>query len=334
MDAVHQLAPAVGIESACDALGVARASFYRQPVFGPAPFAPVISRSPPARALRAEERAAVRAVLNSERFQDCAPAAIQATLLDEGRYLCSTRTMYRVLERDGGTRDRRDHLIHPGYQKPELLAATPNRLWSWDITKLRGPAKWNYFYLYVILDVFSRYIVGWMVAPREAAGLASKLIEETCEKQIILPGQLTIHADRGSSMRSKPVAFLLADLSITKTHSRPYTSNDNPYSESQFRTMKYRPGFPDRFGSIEDARGFCQSFFRWYNFEHHHSGLGLMTPAVVHLGKAADLLLQRQIVLDHAFQAHPERFVRRPPQPPSLPTAVWINKPPAEGKAP
>jgi putative transposase len=181
----------------------------------------------------------VRVVLNSERFQDCAPAAIQATLLDEGQYLCSTRTMYRLLEKDGATRERRDQLIHPEYQKPELLANAPNQLWSWDITKLRGPAKWTYFYLYVILDVFSRYIVGWMVAPRESAELARKLIEETCQKQKIGPHQLSLHADRGSAMRSKPVALLLADLSVTKTHSRPYTSNDNPYSESQFRTMKY-----------------------------------------------------------------------------------------------
>ena len=207
MDAVQQLAPTVGIQSACDALGVARASFYRQPVFGPALPVPVILRPAPARALCAEERETVRALLNSARFQDCAPAAVQATLLDEGQYLCSTRTMYRVLAQDGGTRERRDHLTHPEYKKPELLATAPNRLWSWDITKLRGPAKWTYFYLYVILDVFSRYVVGWMIAPREGAALASQLIEETCEKQIILPDQLTIHADRGPSMRSKPVAL-------------------------------------------------------------------------------------------------------------------------------
>jgi putative transposase len=238
MDAVQQLAPTVGIESACDALGVVRASFYRRPVFGPLP---LVIRPAPARALGEQERETVRAVLNSVRFQDCAPAAIQATLLDEGQDLCSTRTMYRVLNKDGASRERRDQLTHPAYRKPELLATAPNQLWSWDITKLRGPAKWTYFYLYVILDVFSRYVVGWMVAPRESAVLASKLIEETSEKQLILPDQLTIHADRGSSMRSKPVAFLLADLSITKTHSRPYTSNDNPYSESQFRTLKYRP---------------------------------------------------------------------------------------------
>ena len=238
MQAVTDLGSIVGIEAACDALSIARASFYRYPpVFGPH-----LRRPIPARALRPKERENVRALLNSERFQDCSPAAICATLLDEGAYPCSIRTMYRVLQENGGTRERRDQLTHPPYQKPELLATAPNQLWSWDITKLRGPAKWTYFYLYVILDVFSRYVVGWMVALRETAALASTLIEETCAKQNVPPGQLTIHADRGSSMRSKPVAFLLADLSVTKTHSRPYTSNDNPYSESHFRTMKYRPG--------------------------------------------------------------------------------------------
>jgi putative transposase len=324
MDAVQQLAPTVGIESACDALGVVRASFYRRPVFGPMP---LVIRPAPARALGEQERETVRAVLNSARFQDCAPAAIQATLLDEGQYLCSTRTMYRVLEQDGATRERRAQLTHPEYRKPELLATAPNQLWSWDITKLRGPAKWTYFYLYVILDVFSRYVVGWMVAPRESAVLASKLIEETSEKQIILPDQLTIHADRGSSMRSKPVAFLLADLSITKTHSRPYTSNDNPYSESQFRTLKYRPEFPDRFGSLQYARAFCPTFFAWYNQDHRHSGIGMMSPAMVHHGVAPEVRENRQLILDAAYAAHPDRFVRRPPVPLPLPKEVWINKP-------
>jgi putative transposase len=266
-------------------------------------------------------------VLNSERFQDCAPAVIQATLLDEGEYLCSTRTMYRLLEEDGATRERRDQLTHPAYQKPELLATAPNQLWSWDITKLRGPVKWTYFYLYVILDVFSRYVVGWMVAPREAAELARKLIEETCEKQNIQPDQLSLHADRGSAMRSKPVALLLADLSVTKTHSRPYTSNDNPFSESQFRTLKYRPEFPDRFGCIQDSRAFCQMFFPWYNDEHRHSGIGMMTPAMVHYGLATDIRENRQRALDLAYAAHPNRFVRRRPTPPQLPKEVWINKP-------
>jgi putative transposase len=332
MNAVLQLSSTVGIESACDALGVARASFYRQrPLLGPtvSPALPVppAARPTPARALGADELQAVRTVLNSERFQDCAPAAIHATLLDEGQYLCSTRTLYRVLQQDGGTRERRDQLIHPPYQKPELMATVPNQLWSWDITKLRGPAKWNYFYLYVILDVFSRYVVGWMVAMRETAELARKLIEGTCEKQNIQPGQLGIHADRGPSMRSKPVAFLLADLSVTKTHSRPYTSNDNPFSESQFKTMKYRPEFPDRFGCIQDSRAFCQTFFPWYNDEHRHSGIGMMTPAMVHYGRAQSIREKRQGVLDAAYLAHPERFVRRPPAPLPLPKEVWINKP-------
>lgn len=340
MDAVTHLSPTVGVVAACDVLGVARASFYRQrPVLGPSasplpqPAQPA-DRPAPARALSPDERASVLAVLHAQRFQDRSPAAIQATLLDEGHYYCSTRTMYRILEEEGESGERRDQLVHPPYHKPELLATAPNQLWSWDITKLRGPAKWTVYHLYVILDVFSRFVVGWMIAYRESAELAKRLIDHSCRKQLIAPGQLTIHADRGSSMKSKPVALLMADLGVTKTHSRPHVSDDNPYSESQFRTLKYRPGFPDRFGSIEDARGFCQSFFRWYNFEHHHSGLGLMTPAVVHLGKAADLLLQRQAVLDNAFQAHPERFVRRPPKPPSLPTAVWINRPKEEEKTP
>ena len=325
MHAVDQLAPAVGIQSACATLAVSRASFYRQPVFGPA--LPVPPRPAPARALSQEERGAVRAVLNSSRFQDCAPAAIQATLLDQGQYRCSTRTMYRLLEQDGATRERRDQLTHPAYHKPELLATSPNQLWSWDITKLRGPAQWTYFYLYVILDVFSRYVVGWMIAPRESSVLAKNLIQETCDKHLLLPGELTLHADRGSSMRGKPVAFLLADLGVTKTHSRPYTSNDNPYSESQFRTMKYRPEFPDRFGCIQDARAFCQPFFAWYNDDHRHSGIGMLTPAMVHFGQAPAIRQQRQTVLDAAYLAHPDRFVRRPPTPLPLPKEVWINKP-------
>jgi len=323
MAAVMQLSATVGVESACDALGVARASFYRRR----SPSVPRAARPRPARALSSGEREAVRAVLHCERFQDCAPAAIQATLLDEGQYLCSTRTMYRILQAAGATRERRDQLTHPLYRKPELLAAAPNQLWSWDITKLRGPVKWTYFYLYVILDIFSRYVVGWMVAPREGAELAAKLIAETCEKQKIGRDQLSLHADRGSAMRSKPVALLLADLSVTKTHSRPYTSNDNPYSESQFRTMKYRPEFPDRFGCIQDSRAFCQAFFPWYNDDHRHSGIGMMTPATVHYGLSAAVSKKRQVALNSAYAAHPERFVRRQPTPPQLPKEVWINKP-------
>jgi putative transposase len=242
--------------------------------------------------------------------------------------------MYRILEGEGEVHERRDQLVHPAYAKPELLATGPGQLWSWDITKLLGPVKWTYFYLYVILDVFSRYVVGWMVADGESAELARRLIGDTCEKQKIQPGELTIHADRGSSMTSKPVAFLMADLGITKTHSRPHVSDDNPYSESHFRTLKYRPGFPVRFGSLQDARSFSQEFFSWYNNEHRHSGLGLLSPAVVHYGLAPEAIKQRRAVLDAAYSAHPERFVRRPPQPLPAPTEVWINKPqPSENKS-
>jgi putative transposase len=323
MAAVQQLAPEVGILAACVALGVVRSSFYRLQ----RPPVVVQLRSAPPRALSAAERETVLAHLHEERFQDRSPAAVQATLLDEGVYHCSTRTMYRILEQRAETRERRNQRIHPVYKKPELLATAPNELWSWDITKLMGPAKWTYFYLYVILDVFSRYVTGWMIAPRESAQLARKLIEDTCCKQQIQPGQLTIHADRGSSMTSKPVAFLLADLGVTKTHSRPYVSDDNPYSESQFRTMKYRPDFPDRFGSIQDSRIHSQLFFSWYNDAHRHSGIGLLTPAMVHYGQAAQVFQKRQLVLDAAYLAHPERFVRASPKPLSLPKEVWINKP-------
>jgi putative transposase len=330
MAAVNELAPDVGIHAACDALGVVRSSFYRQQ--HPAPVAE--PRPTPPRALSAGERETVLAHLHEERFQDRSPAAVQATLLDEGVYHCSSRTMYRILAEHGETRQRRDQRIHPVYQKPELLATAPNELWSWDITKLLGPAKWTYFYLYVILDVFSRYVVGWMVAHRESAEMARKLIQDTCSKQQIGHGQLTIHADRGSSMTSKPVAFLLADLGVTKTHSRPHVSDDNPYSESQFRTMKYRPDFPDRFGSIQDSRAFSQLFFSWYNQEHRHSGIGLLTPAMVHYNQAEEVFQKRQLVLHAAYLAHPERFVRWPPKPLSIPKEVWINKPNASENKP
>jgi len=250
-----------------------------------------------------------------------------ATLLDEGHYHCSARTMYRLLAQTSRTRERRNQLVHPPYQKPELLASAPNQLWSWDITKLRGPAKWTYFYLYVILDVYSRYVVGWMIAPRESAELAKQLFADTCAKQNIKENTLTIHADRGSSMTSKPVAFLFSDLGITKTHSRPHVSNDNPYSESQFKTMKYRPQYPNRFGSIEDARSFARDFVHWYNQEHHHSGISLLTPAALHHGQAPLIIEKRQSVLDAAYIVHPERFVKRPPISPPAPAHAWINKP-------
>ena len=240
--------------------------------------------------------------------------------------------MYRLLEDADEVRERRDQLRHPAYARPELLASRPNEVWSWDITKLLGPAKWSYFYLYVLLDIFSRYVVGWMVAHRESAQLAKKLIAESVRKQAIERGQLTVHADRGSSMTSKPVALLLADLGVTKTHSRPSVSNDNPFSEAQFKTLKYRPEFPDRFGSIEDARTFCVGFFDWYNNRHYHSGLALLAPTTVHYGETAAVIERRGEVLAAAYAAHPERFVRRAPRPAEPPTAVWINPPkPAHG---
>jgi putative transposase len=337
MDAVTHLSPTTGILTACEVLGVPRASYYRRrprlgPPSVPRPEPPAPSERPaPARSLSLEERARVLALLHEQRFQDRSPAAVQATLLDEGRYLCSIRTMYRILEQQGESRERRDQLAHPPYHKPELLATAPNQLWSWDITKLLGPVKWTYFYLYVILDVFSRYVTGWMVAQRESAELAKRFIEETIGKHQIPAGQLTIHADRGRVMTSKPVAFLMADLGVTKTHSRPYVSDDNPYSESQFRTLKYRPDFPDRFGCIQDSRAFCQQFFSWYNQEHRHSGLGLLTPAMVHFGQAESVLAHRQTVLDAAYQRHPDRFVRKPPKPLPLPSQVWINRPTETG---
>lgn len=324
MNAAHQLGQSVGRAAACRALNVPRASLYRH--LWP-PDVPTPRPSPP-RALTPEERQQVLDVLHEERFRDKAPPEVFATLLDEGRYLCSWRTMYRILEDSGEVRERRDQLCHPSYQKPQLLATAPNQVWSWDITKLLGPVKWTYFYLYVILDIFSRYVVGWMVAERESAELAKRLIAETCRKQNIAPHQLNIHADRGTSMTSKPVALLLADLGVTKTHSRPHVSDDNPFSESQFKTLKYRPEFPDRFGSIQDARSFCQVFFPWYNAQHHHSGIGLLTPEVLHYGRADDVISQRQVVLTAAFQRNPERFVRAHPKPPAKPTAVWINPPP------
>ena len=322
---VEELTPLIGTRPACRALGAAPATIYRRRR-PPAP-RPSRPRPKPERALSGAEREAVLEALHAERFLDCSPAQVWATLLDEGRYLCSERTMYRVLAEEGEVRERRNQLTHPAYTKPELLAEQPNEVWSWDITKLLGPAKWTYYYLYVMIDVFSRYVVAWTVQYRESAAVAEQLIAQAVAQQHITPGQLTIHADRGSSMTSKPVAFLLADLGITKTHSRPYTSTDNPYSEAQFKTLKYRPGFPQRFDSIEHARVFSRQFFDWYNHSHRHSGIGLMTPEAVHSGRAETLYAERARVLTAAYAANPERFVRRAPKPPKLPTAAWINKP-------
>lgn len=331
MQAAEGLSKAVGVREACEALGLVRSSFYRfrdKTSQAPRRASPRARTSP--RALTVEQRQAVLDDLYSARFADQAPAEVFATLLDEGVYRCSVRSMYRYLSQQGELRERRNQLRHPDYAKPELLATAPNQVWSWDITKLLGPVKWTYFYLYVILDIFSRYVVGWMVAGRESASLAEKLIGETCRKEGIVADQLTLHADRGPSMKSQTVAQLLGTLGVTKTHSRPYTSEDNPFSEGQFKTLKYRPGFPDHFGSFEHALGFCRDFFRWYNDEHHHSGIALLTPAIVHFGLAEQVLEARDQTLLAAYQAHPERFVLGPPKKQRLPSAVWINPPSIE----
>jgi putative transposase len=286
------------------------------------------------RRLSDEERTAVRAVLNGERFVDKAPAQIFAALLDDGVYLCSISTMYRILHEHDEVRERRKQARHQKYAAPELIATAPNQVYSWDITKLKGPEKWTYYYLYVIIDIHSRYVVGWMVASRESGELAKDLIRQTCQRQNVDTSQLIIHSDRGAPMTSKVVAHLLSDLGVTKSLNRPYVSNDNPFSESHFKTLKYQPSFPAQFGCIQDARLFLQGFFDWYNNHHYHSGLELMTPSVVHHGQATSCNELRQKVLLEACDKNPERFVRGRARQLKLPTAVWINKPKTPAEAP
>jgi len=327
-NAVVALTPVSGMTAAvCAAIGVSRATVERRRSRLVTPPAIVRPRPASARALTAPQHRMVLDLLHAPRFADQAPAEIYATLLDQGVYHCSIRTMYRFLEQNGEVRERRQQLRHPVYQKPELLAEKPNEVWSWDITKLMGPAKWSYFYLYVILDIFSRRVVGWCVADAETATLFQPLFDDAIEKHDVPPGQLTLHADRGGPMKAKATAFLLADLGVTRSHNRPHTSNDNPFSESHFKTLKYQPRFPKRFGCIEDARSFCRAFFDWYNQDHHHSGIGLMTPDQVHYGQINAVHAARQVTLDQAFRANPGRFVRKAPTPPAKPTATWINPP-------
>jgi putative transposase len=321
---VNQLAAVVGRSRACAVLGRSRATHYRHR--RPRRCGPPAPRPRPARALSDSERERVVEVLDSEEFCDLPPAQVWARLIDQGVYLASISTMYRLLRQRCEVRERRRQARHPALVKPELMATGPDQVWSWDITKLRGPHKWTWYYLYVILDVFSRYAVGWAVAPRETARLAEALIAECLHVEHIERDQLTIHADRGTSMTSKPVALLLADLGVTRSHSRPHVSDDNPYSEAQFKTLKYCPTFPDRFGGLEHARTFCDGFFEHYNHRHHHTGIALLTPADVHHGRAANIVAARQHVLDAAYRAHPERFPR-PPTAPQLPETVWINEP-------
>jgi putative transposase len=322
--AVNELADKIGRKAACGAVGRSRATHYRHrrgPVHGPP--AP---RPRSRHALSDDETADVLTALNDERFCDKAPAQIWATLLDEGTYLASVSTMYRVLRAQHQVRERRAIARHPAHLKPELVATGPNQVWSWDITKLAGPHKWNWFHLYVILDVHSRYAINWLVAPRESAALAEEFIAEAVFNHGVGPGQLTLHADRGSSMTSKTVTQLLADLGVLQSHSRPHQSNDNPFSEAQFKTLKYFPTFPKRFANIEAARAFIDAFFGYYNHQHRHSGIGLHTPADVHYGRADTVRAQRQAVLDAAYTHRPERF-RRPPSAPRIPEATWINRP-------
>ena len=324
MRLVEEYAPRDGVALTCAAVGLARATYYRRCRPRPAP----TPRPAPPRALSPDQRTQVLNVLHAPEHVDLAPAQVYAKLLDErSEYLCSERTMYRVLAAAGEVRERRNQLVHPEYKKPELLATGPNQVWSWDITKLLGPAKWTYFYLYVVLDIFSRYVVGWMVAERENAAHARRLIAETCARHGVVPGELTLHQDRGAPMRAKTFAQLLADLGVTKSHSRPHVSDDNPFSEAHFKTLKYRPDFPGRFDALAAAVAYHRGFFRWYNHEHRHEALGLLTPADVHFGRAPVVLAARQRVLDAAYAAHPERFVRRAPTAGLPPTEVWINKP-------
>ncbi len=327
MKIAEQEVPRLGVSETCQSLGLSRATYYRRRKKGSQAELQVKRRSP--RKLKVEEEKRVLSFLTSERFMDRSVPEVHATLLDEGAYLCSVRTMYRILEKYRAVRERRNQRRHPQYRKPELLATGPNQVWSWDITKLKGPRKWSHYHLYVIMDIYSRYVVGWMVAERESAMLAERLIRETCERQGIVKDQLTIHADRGASMRSRTVAQLMADLGVTRSHSRPHVCDDNPYSESQFKTLKYHPSFPGQFGSLEDARLFLRHFLDWYNNEHRHSGVAMMTPKDVHIGKADEIIRKRQETMNRAYSLHPERFVKGYPKLKPLSREVWINKPKA-----
>lgn len=324
MSAVAELIPALPARRALMALGASHATWYRRRK-------PHLTRARARRvaplALSVIEREAILTTLNSPRFADATPYTAWARLLDEGVYLASVRTFYRILAAAGQLCERRNQLVHPPHAKPELIATAPNQVWSWDITRLKGAVKWQYFYLYVLIDIFSRYVVGWLVAQAENAGLAGALIEESCVKHGVARNTLTLHSDRGSPMRAKGTAELLVDLGVAASFARPRVSNDNPFSEAQFKTLKYRPEFPEHFAGIEHARAYLRAFFAWYNDEHRHSGIGFMTPAAVHFGQAANMQRQRAAVLDAAFRAHPERFKGKLPTPPALPTIVGINLP-------
>jgi len=322
---VGELSPLVGVRRACVLTGRSRAGHYRD-ARGPR-YGPPSPRCSPANKLSDAELDALLDLLHSPAFVDLAPAQVWAVLLDAGTYMASISTMYRALRGRGGVGERRRQATHPARVRPELVARGPNQVWSWDISKLKGPSKGVYYDLYVIIDIFSRYVVGWMVAANESAQLAKAFIAATIAAHGITADVLTIHADRGTSMTSKPVAALLAELGVARTHSRPHVSNDNPYSEAAFKTLKYCPAFPERFGSIQDARAFCAEFFEYYNHHHHHSGLALHTPGSMHFGTANDVQAARIQTLHAAYAANPRRFCNRRPNPPNMPTIAWINKP-------
>lgn len=323
---VSELAPQLGqVSQACKALSVPRSTFYRATA---SPRERVPKESPrPKNSLSPDERQEILDHLHSERFVDKSPAQAYHALLDEGVYIGSIRTYYRILNANNEVRERRAQRRHVNYQKPELIATAPNQVWTWDITKLKGPAKWEYFHLYVVLDIFSRYVVGWMLATRESGNLAKQLLEESYLKQRIQPHQLVIHSDRGAAMKSLSVVNLHAKLDITKSHSRPHVSNDNPFSEAQFKTLKYQPEFPSRFGCFEDAQSFCRGFFPRYNAQHHHSGILYLTPETVHYGREDEILELRYQEILAAYNQHPERFLNGPPKPKKLERAVYINPP-------
>ncbi len=328
MPQLRTLAAQVGVGRACAALGVPRSSYYR--FLKPKVTSRTrVTRATPPRALTADEQATVRDVLNSERFVDATPRTIYHRLLEEGRVLCHWRTMYRLLQADDASRERRAIRRQRTYVKPELLATAPNQVWSWDITLLRGPRPGVWYRLYVVLDIFSRKVVGWLVAEHEAAELAEQFLADACLREGIAPKQLTVHADRGPAMIAQTVAETLSEFEVACSHSRPSVSNDNPFSEAQFKTMKYGPRYPDRFASLDDAERWVASFVTWYNTEHHHSGIGFLTPEQHHRGEGSAITAQRQVALDAAYAAHPERFVRGRPMAPRIPTAAWINPPTA-----
>ncbi|HYC77479.1 MAG TPA: IS3 family transposase [Planctomycetota bacterium] len=323
MTAVDGLLGKATIAAACAALRLPRASYYRSRRAR----APARKRPPPPRAIPPAVRREVRDLLVSPRFVDDAPPEIYAQLLDEGRRPCSVRSMYRILAEDGAIKERRAQVVRPAYAKPELLATAPNQVWTWDITKLRGPAKWTYFHLYVVLDLFSRYAVAWLVADRESAAYAVRLVREAVGREGVAPGELVVHADRGAAMRSKSLAQLCADLDVRRSFSRPHTSDDNPFIEASFKTMKYQPEFPDRFDSFSAAREFCRSYFGWYNREHRHSGIAFLTPETVYRGRTPEVLAARQATLDRDFDENPIRYANRRPRVAALPAAVYINPP-------